>query len=92
MFKDDLLFFKEMKSFMKNLPPLEIGILAFDSLFDEWLSLECVKETSSNLQEKCRILFLLAHVNHGDPKRHLQFIERLILKLDTLDYSVKYPI
>ena len=51
IFKDDLTFFREVKGFLKRLPPKELGSLAFDSLFDEWNQLECKgKETSSTLQ------------------------------------------
>jgi hypothetical protein len=54
LFKDDALFFKEFKRFLKNLPKtVDLTTLIYDELMTEWISLEDQmknKETSKLLQ------------------------------------------
>lgn len=63
LFKDDHLFYREYLKFLHSLPTSgEYGLFIFDQLFNEYLMISDDRETSANLQEKCRNLFLLANV------------------------------
>lgn len=64
MMKDDLIFFREVKELLKSIPERDYGQLAFDTVLSEWNELEARqgRDTSSRLQDKCRVLFILAHL------------------------------
>jgi hypothetical protein len=83
--REDLVFFREVKRVLNGMPLGEYAHRAFEMLLSEWTELEerPGKDTSSRLQDKCRALFMLAHLRGAEG---LRLIELLLIRLDCLDH------
>ncbi|TNV86267.1 hypothetical protein FGO68_gene12591 [Halteria grandinella] len=94
LFKDDMGFYREYRQVLGSLPKSgEYGQMLYRCLFQEYGELcQVEKETSANLQERCKVLFILSNLNVSDLRIKLQLIDKLVEQIDTIENTVKYPI
>jgi hypothetical protein len=83
-FQEDHEFYTDFKTVLGSLPLKEVRLPLAETLREEWTIDH--PDTSATLQERCRTLFLLSHIQPEG------FIENVVSSLDRLDFSVKYPI
>jgi hypothetical protein len=91
MFRDDPEYMRSFNRVLQTVPGEEYARMAVEEGLRLWRETEAQKESSKVLQEKCRILYVLAHIRKTR-EESLQIVELLLLKLDDLDFKVKYPI
>ena len=91
MFRDDPEYMRGCNRVLQTVPGEEYARMAVEEGLRLWRATEEQKESSKVLQEKCRILYVLGHIRKTR-EESLQLVELLLLKLDDLDFKVKYPI
>ena len=87
MFRDDPEYMRSFNRVLRTVPGEEYARMAVEEGLRLWRETEAQKESSKVLQEKCRILYVLAHIRKTR-EESLQLVELLLLKLDDLDFKV----
>lgn len=88
LFKDDHLFYKEVKGFVRRISP-QFG--AFTQVQEEWLESDS-DVTSSGLQGRCQRLWLMSYLVPESRNQRVAVVERLMESIQKSEGNVKYPI